>query len=389
MTKILLTLLCSFLAFSVSASENNLNKIQVKENNGYKEVFTTFDRNVGTNPEVKATDSYIQVDIPDVSTKGLSRNRLNGMTVKTYPLKTGGVRQRITFDHKVDFSERPYASVGNKSISLVLPVNLSGEKSAGSHKAKAEIIRKEEAQREAHKLANKPKSPPLMNARSDGDEKLDSHQKDLIKQMMSSNQKDKPGDAEQRRRASERTTSEQSRRGKEKQVARDSQSKKESRSWTMSALYITGALFVVLAIIFLTFLGFKKLLDGDSPITKAFRKNSDKNIEVIESHYLGPKRSISLIRVLDRVVVIGLTDQNITKLSDVTDSPKAQRLLQEGQFGKTFEKEVAGEDQYVNRQELKALAESEDKESKVQWPARSRRFGKRTRKKAEFEVQGS
>jgi flagellar protein FliO/FliZ len=51
-------------------------------------------------------------------------------------------------------------------------------------------------------------------------------------------------------------------------------------------------------------------------------------LEVIESAYVGPKKTVSLVRVGKRAVLVGVTDQQISKLTDLDEQEIAELLAQ-------------------------------------------------------------
>lgn len=56
----------------------------------------------------------------------------------------------------------------------------------------------------------------------------------------------------------------------------------------------------------------KKLLPGLSHL-------SGKQIRIIETVHLGPRKAVHLLKIGDRQILIGSTNENITKLTDVID----------------------------------------------------------------------
>lgn len=61
-------------------------------------------------------------------------------------------------------------------------------------------------------------------------------------------------------------------------------------------------------------------------------------LEVIESAYVGPKKTVSLVRVGKRAVLVGVTDQQITKLTDVGEAEVSELLssVPQATTGETF-----------------------------------------------------
>jgi flagellar biogenesis protein FliO len=46
---------------------------------------------------------------------------------------------------------------------------------------------------------------------------------------------------------------------------------------------------------------------------------SGKQIRIIETVHLGPRKSVHLLKIGDKQILIGSTNENITKLADVMD----------------------------------------------------------------------
>ncbi|MDF1544996.1 MAG: flagellar biosynthetic protein FliO [bacterium] len=53
------------------------------------------------------------------------------------------------------------------------------------------------------------------------------------------------------------------------------------------------------------------------------------SLEVLETTFVAPKKSVSLVRVADRSVLIGVTDQNISVLAELDSESTAQILAKE------------------------------------------------------------
>ncbi len=56
------------------------------------------------------------------------------------------------------------------------------------------------------------------------------------------------------------------------------------------------------------------------------RHGKDNLLEVLESTYVGPKKMVSLVRVADKSVLIGVTDQNISVLTEL-DADQTSELV--------------------------------------------------------------
>ena len=50
------------------------------------------------------------------------------------------------------------------------------------------------------------------------------------------------------------------------------------------------------------------------------------NIKIISSTWLGPKRALFLVEVIDRVILLGMTENNINALAEFTDQQTIESL---------------------------------------------------------------
>ena len=57
-----------------------------------------------------------------------------------------------------------------------------------------------------------------------------------------------------------------------------------------------------------------------------FTHPSGKRIRVIETVHLGPRRTVHLLKIGNRQLLVGSTSENITKLADVTNEPSEKDL---------------------------------------------------------------
>lgn len=101
------------------------------------------------------------------------------------------------------------------------------------------------------------------------------------------------------------------------------QVKRENSSALLSALKLAGAMIVVIGAIY----GFLFLLRK----MMGMRLSSNRNqrfLELLETTYIGQKKSISLVRFADRAILIGSSENSIAPLAEL-DSEETASLLQE------------------------------------------------------------
>lgn len=88
-----------------------------------------------------------------------------------------------------------------------------------------------------------------------------------------------------------------------------------------SLLRLASALVIVVAAIYLGVYGLKKMMG------KKYSGNRQLNLlEVLETTYIAPKKSVSLVRVADKAVLVGMSDSQITVLTEL-DTEETKRVL--------------------------------------------------------------
>ncbi len=87
-----------------------------------------------------------------------------------------------------------------------------------------------------------------------------------------------------------------------------------------SLLRIFGALLVVIAAIYLGLYALKRLT------MRKYNGRSRHLLEVLETAGIAPKKTVSLIRVADKAVLVGMTDTHITVLTEL-DRQQTEEIL--------------------------------------------------------------
>lgn len=54
---------------------------------------------------------------------------------------------------------------------------------------------------------------------------------------------------------------------------------------------------------------------------------SGEHFRVIQQFHLGPKKSVALVKLFDRLLLLGVTETSITTLSEISDAGEVERLL--------------------------------------------------------------
>ncbi len=84
-----------------------------------------------------------------------------------------------------------------------------------------------------------------------------------------------------------------------------------------------GALLVVLILMYFTFQVLKKVSAG-----RMIGAKGKRSLEVIEATHLAPKKSVALVRVGERAVMVGVTDHQITLLSELSTEETGKLIEQ-------------------------------------------------------------
>jgi len=108
--------------------------------------------------------------------------------------------------------------------------------------------------------------------------------------------------------------------GKEKKSYQASGSKEA----LMVSLKLMGYLTVVIFLIYAAIRLLKKSNIGSGFRSRGGREGS---IELLDSAYVGQNKNISLVKVLNRVLVLGVTDGQISLLSEINERPVVDKLV--------------------------------------------------------------
>lgn len=97
----------------------------------------------------------------------------------------------------------------------------------------------------------------------------------------------------------------------------------ESNSLWSSALRMVSTLAFVVGLMFLIFHLFKKWMGKQGMFG-----GGEKSIRVISTGFLGPKKSIAMVEVAGRVLILGVANDQITLLSSLENEDEVERILQ-------------------------------------------------------------
>lgn len=96
-----------------------------------------------------------------------------------------------------------------------------------------------------------------------------------------------------------------------------------------SGMKMLSMFALVLGLMFLIFFGFKKYVLKNT----AFG-GGNKLVNVLGTWFLGPKKNIALVEVAGEVLVLGISQENITLLSSITSEEKIEEIKNAGGKGK-------------------------------------------------------
>ncbi len=104
-------------------------------------------------------------------------------------------------------------------------------------------------------------------------------------------------------------------------LAGNGKSESDDSLWESGFKMLTTLAFVV-GLMFLLFYVFKKLVAKQGMFGTA-----DKPIRVLSTGFLGPKKSIAMVEVAGRVLILGVANDQITLLSSLEDEDEVARLV--------------------------------------------------------------
>ena len=104
-----------------------------------------------------------------------------------------------------------------------------------------------------------------------------------------------------------------------------SEGNKESDSVSLvsSGLRMITTLSLVLGLIFLLFFGFKKYVLKNTPF------GAGKLVQVLSTSFLAPKKNIALVEVAGEILVLGISDHNISLLTTIREHGRIEEIKNE------------------------------------------------------------
>ena len=90
-------------------------------------------------------------------------------------------------------------------------------------------------------------------------------------------------------------------------------------------------LSLVLGLMFLLFYGFKKVV-----LKNTVFGEGEKLIQVLGTGFIAPKKNIALVEVAGEILVLGVSNDNISLLSNIQDEERIEKIKKAGQGGGPF-----------------------------------------------------
>jgi len=100
----------------------------------------------------------------------------------------------------------------------------------------------------------------------------------------------------------------------------ENKKKSEPVSLLSSGLRMVTTLSLVLGLIFLLFFGFKKY------VLKNTAFGGGKLVQVLSTNFLAPKKNIALVEVAGEILVLGVSDQNISLLTSIREPDRIEEI---------------------------------------------------------------
>jgi len=97
----------------------------------------------------------------------------------------------------------------------------------------------------------------------------------------------------------------------------------DSVSLVSSGLRMLTTLSLVLGLIFLLFFGFKKYVLKNTPF------GAGKLVQVLSTSFLAPKKNIALVEVAGEILVLGISDHNISLLTTIREHGRIEEIKNE------------------------------------------------------------
>ncbi|MBT3983765.1 MAG: FliO/MopB family protein [Bacteriovoracaceae bacterium] len=320
-TLIIILALLQSLCFAATKSKITNIKL-VKHSNGFEKLVVEYSGKLLGEPELKVGKNFLQILIPNSyvwpKLKKSVKTPINGIdtTLLAYQYDSGNVRARAVINNlNQGVANKAYISLKNHAIELIYPVATSSISKKLTKKGKAK------AKSKAKNSYDEAYLDQLLGLKGEG-----------------------TGEKKQKAKIARDEI-------KTSLASLESKLKSDGKSQIDWATYL-GKFVGFLALVILFFYGIVTLLKkGVIKKGKLGFLNDTKVVQVVNTTYLSPKRSLIMVKVHGQVFLLSNTENGISFLSEIHDVPK---MIKDGErriSGSNFDTNLTSADELKNLEE--------------------------------------
>lgn len=324
-----------------SASPATLKQVQVS---GGSQIDLLFDGKVTKNQiRTEFFNDIIQISLTETSVYPAKISSINGgnlVKVFAYQYAPKLVRCRITVKGKAeDFKDRLKINTSGKIMTLKIDgetASLPGDRIQTTSAAPTRVQPGTNGDNSPAARGNAPIGPAAAGKEEGGIKLADAEERALLERVLASKPAAAPAETTPAKAAPAQKESE-----KAESPAPAKEAKKVSGPKPMPSFYgILAKLGFVLALFGVVAMVLKRILGGKASMSSRQQKGlmnaitkyacnglglggKEKMIEVLSTHYLGPKKSISVVKVMGRVLVLGVSNDAINLITQLPDGADA------------------------------------------------------------------
>lgn len=331
-----------FICKAFASDQAKIESVNFKNTKGSVEVEVLFDKAVTDIPKVSVRDKFVQLAISETEVwpkieKSVTTYKPFDTKVMAYQFDKQTTRVRAIMPHEIKVSPDDIRMVlGKKRIVFNIPKDraLSAASPQGRYPAidrteKEKVVAQNQVKKESQKEASSYDESYLTKLLKEKDEELEKSLaigkgNDVLKEGLDT---EKPSVKEDQVKSV---------------LAAPEKSESGSAKGSSNFSFMTyiGKYVAFLALVVLLFYGVMSLMrKGVLKKGKLGFLNSTKVVEVLNTTYIGPKRSLLLVKAHDQVFLVGSSEKGINLIHEVKD---VAGLLKEG------EKEIAGDNFDLN-----------------------------------------
>jgi len=324
-TLIIILALLQSLCFAATKSKITNIKL-LKHGNGFEKLVVEYSGKLQGEPELKVGKNFLQILIPNSyvwpKLKKLVKTPVNGIdtTLLAYQYDSGNVRARAVINElNQSIASKAYISLKNNAIELIYPVATSTISPRVTNK---------------RKVKGKAKSK---------DKNKNSYDEAYLDQLLGLKDTN-AGEKKQKAKIARDEI-------KTSLASLESKLKSDGKSQIDWATYL-GKFVGFLSLVILFFYGIMTLLKkGVIKKGKLGFLNDTKVVQVVNTTYLSPKRSIIMVKVHGQVFLLSNTENGISFLSEIHDVPKLMKDGERQLSGSNFDTNLTSADELKNLEE--------------------------------------